>query len=267
MARGRRVWRAGPVPAIAAGGWQAVPRLAPMRRPPVIGLAAYRMVQGVPLQPANAQATVQGWVGVSGSANAPAAFTNLCQTATIPAGTYLVAWSVTLSGTLGANDVNNFVLFQGAFGVTPSVNPDVAGTYPQTPVLVNVPAGGGTLQVASGSHAATAGSVYGGAITGQATAAVQLGPSGLGNLWYPTQITVATTTGITTGTDTSVCNVYLGPQVSPLTLLGTVYGGNGIVAAALPDIQPGQYLIAEWSSAVLGDTAVMNVQGSMDALS
>jgi hypothetical protein len=96
-------------------------------------------------------------------------------------------------------------------------------------------------------------------------AQVQLGPSGLGNIWYPTQITVATTTSMAQGFDGSTCNIYLGPSISPLTLLGTVVGG-GILAAALPNIQPGQFLIAQWTGANPGDTAVMNVQGTMDAL-
>jgi hypothetical protein len=38
------------------------------------------------------------------------------------------------------------------------------------------------------------------------------------------------------------------------------------VAAALPPIQPGQFLIAVWSGANGGDVATMNVQGTMDAL-
>jgi hypothetical protein len=96
-------------------------------------------------------------------------------------------------------------------------------------------------------------------------AVVQLGPSGLGNTWYPSQVTVATTTSMNQGSDSSVCNIYLGPSVSPLTLLGTVFGG-GILAAALPPIQPGQFLIAQWTGANPGDTAAMNVTGTMDAL-
>lgn len=93
-----------------------------------------------------------------------------------------------------------------------------------------------------------------------------LGPSGLGNIWYPTQVTLSTTTGIASGFDNSVANLYLGPVISPNTLLGTVSGGNGIVAAALPPIQPGQFLIAVWSGANGGDVATMNIQGTMDAL-
>jgi hypothetical protein len=96
-------------------------------------------------------------------------------------------------------------------------------------------------------------------------ATCQLGPAGLGNVWYPTQVTLSTTTGITTGLDTSVAGLYLGPSGVATYLLGTVFGGNGIVAAALPNIQPGIYLIAKWTGGNNGDLATMNVQGVMDA--
>jgi hypothetical protein len=112
--------------------------------------------------------------------------------------------------------------------------------------------------------AASSGGGGGGGTSG--TAQCQLGPAGLGNIWYPAQVTLSTTTGITTGLDTSVASLYLGPVVNATTLLGTVFGGNGIVAAALPSIQPGQYLIAQWSGATPGDIASMNVSGTMNAL-
>lgn len=138
----------------------------------------------------------------------------------------------------------------GGARLVPMRRPRVIGLASYQPVR------GVPLQPANGQALVSAG--------GAAT--VQLGPAGLGNIWYPTQVTVATTTGITTGIDSAVCNVYLGPQVSPATLLGTIFGGNGILAAALPNIQPGQFLIAVWSNGHSGDTAAMNVQGSMDAL-
>lgn len=101
------------------------------------------------------------------------------------------------------------------------------------------------------------------AVVSGGIASVSLGPSGLGNIWYPTQITVATTTG---PLDTSTCSVYLGPSTSGATLLGQVFSGNGVLAAALPPIQPGEFLIAAWTAAHNGDTAIVNIQGTMDAL-
>jgi hypothetical protein len=102
-------------------------------------------------------------------------------------------------------------------------------------------------------------------VSGAGAATCQLGPAGLGNLWYPTQVTLSTTTGINTGLDSSVANLYLGPSGVATYLLGTVFGGNGIVAAALPNIQPGLYLIAQWTGGVAADQATLNVQGVMDA--
>ncbi len=101
------------------------------------------------------------------------------------------------------------------------------------------------------------------AVVAGGTATASIGPAGLGNVWYPTQITVATTTGVL---DTSTCSIYLGPAISQATLLGQIFTGNGVLAAALPSIQPGEFLIAQWTGARNGDTAVMNVQGTMDAL-
>jgi hypothetical protein len=98
------------------------------------------------------------------------------------------------------------------------------------------------------------------------TAQVTLGPTGAGVIWYPAQVTVSTTTGTTSGLDTSICNIYLGPAGVPVTLLGTVFGGNGILAAALPNLQGGQYLIAVWTGAHNGDTAAVNITGTMTAL-
>jgi hypothetical protein len=134
---------------------------------------------------------------------------------------------------------------------------------PRRPPVIGLsqyqPARGVILQPSNGQAIITG-------AAGAGTATVQIGPAGLGNTWYPAQVTLSTTTGITKGFDSSVANLYLGPSASALTLLGTVFGGNGIVAAALPSIQPGQFLIAQWNSANPGDTAAMNITGTMDAL-
>jgi hypothetical protein len=92
---------------------------------------------------------------------------------------------------------------------------------------------------------------------------LQVGPQGLGTVWYPVQVTLSTTTG---ALDTSTALVYLGPLVSPNTLVGTVYSGNGTVALAIPDMTPGQTLIVVWSGAKSGDQAAFNIIGTMDAL-
>jgi hypothetical protein len=92
-------------------------------------------------------------------------------------------------------------------------------------------------------------------------AMLTVGPQGYGNVWYPAQLTVSTTTGLF---DTSVCSIWLGPAGVPVTLLGQVYSGNGVLAAALPNLSPGQYIIAQWAGGNPGDTASINIIGSMD---
>lgn len=98
------------------------------------------------------------------------------------------------------------------------------------------------------------------------TATVQVGPQGLGTVWYPSQVTVSTTTGIRTGLDTSVCNIYLGAAGTPTTLQGTIFGGNGLLGVALPNLTVGLFIIAVWTGATNGDFCAVNAQGTMDAL-
>ena len=93
---------------------------------------------------------------------------------------------------------------------------------------------------------------------------VTLGPTGTGTVWYPTQVTVSTTTGVF---DTSTFQLFLGPSGIPITLVGTLFpGGAGTIALAIPDMTPGQYLIGKWAGGNTGDLASMNVIGTMDAL-
>lgn len=92
---------------------------------------------------------------------------------------------------------------------------------------------------------------------------LQVGPQGLGTLWYPAQVTLATTTG---AIDVSTALVYLGVGGVPTTLVATVYSGNGTAALAVPAQQPGDFIIVQWTGAHPGDTASFNVIGTQDAL-
>lgn len=94
------------------------------------------------------------------------------------------------------------------------------------------------------------------------TLTLTTGPQGLGNIWYPVQIALTTTTG---PLDTSLANIYLGPLVTPATIVGTGLG-NGPYALAIPPMQPGQYLVIVWTGAKNGDTAAANVIGTQDTL-
>lgn len=91
-------------------------------------------------------------------------------------------------------------------------------------------------------------------------------PQGLGTIWYPAQVTLSTTTGLAGGIDSSNAVVYLGSQGIPITQVGSVFGGNGTVALAIPSMSPGQQLIVQWTGAKTGDTASFNIIGTMDAL-
>jgi hypothetical protein len=97
---------------------------------------------------------------------------------------------------------------------------------------------------------------------------LSVGPQGLGTVWYPIQVTLTTGAGQASALgDSSTANAYLGPAVSQNTAVGSVFGGNGVIALAIPDMTPGQTLIATWTGANPGDTAAINIIGTMDALS
>ena len=102
-----------------------------------------------------------------------------------------------------------------------------------------------------------------GFISAGGTLTLQVGPQGLGTLWYPAQVTISTTTG---SLDTSTALIYLGVGGIPTTLVGPVYSGNGVLGLAVPPQQPGDFIIVAWSGGHAGDTASLNVIGTMDAL-
>jgi hypothetical protein len=220
---------------------------------------------GVPLTGGQNQAVIPGIPGTTGSLTAPLAFTQITGTITIPfAGTYTIGWTVNLSGTPGAGDADNFALvLNDSVSVASSVNAGTAGTYPQAPYTAAFSAGD-TLFIGTGASNATAGSVYSASIPAQGgILTLTAGPQGLGTIWYPAQVTLSTTTG---PLDTSQALVYLGAQGVPITLVGTVFTGNGTVALAIPSMSPGQVLIVTWTNGHPGDTAAFNIVGTMDAL-
>lgn len=117
-----------------------------------------------------------------------------------------------------------------------------------TRLITNVPLNGGQAQgKASG-----------------ATLTLSVGPQGLGTVWYPIQATISTSIG---PLDTSTALVYLGVQGTPASLVGSVFGGNGTVALAIPQMVPGQTLITVWSNLTAGEICAVNIIGTMSALS
>lgn len=102
-----------------------------------------------------------------------------------------------------------------------------------------------------------------GPVSGSGAASLNVGPHALGTVWYPAQVTLSTTTGTL---DTSTALVYLGSQGMPITLVASVFSGNGTVALAIPNMTPGQLLIVQWTGGHAGDTAAFNIIGTMDAI-
>jgi hypothetical protein len=96
---------------------------------------------------------------------------------------------------------------------------------------------------------------------------LSVGPQGAGTVWHPAQVTLSTTTGLNGELDTSSAVAYLGSQGVPITQVGgPLFGGNGVMALAIPPMSPGQLLIVVWTNGHVGDTAAFNVIGTMDAL-
>jgi len=221
-------------------------------------------VSGVPLTGGQAIGTIPGYQAATGSLTSPLAG-NVIVSVTVAPGTYTVPWTVALSGTPGGADTNNFQLYNGNSFVAESVNAGSAGSYPQTARTFTVTAAAPQVSIRVASNG-TAGAVYTGTLpspAGSGTLTLTVAPQGLGTVWYPAQATLSTTTG---ALDTSVALMYLGPAVTPSTLVGTVYSGNGTVALAIPDMSPGQTLSTQWTGGHPGDVAAVNVIGTMDAL-
>ena len=101
-------------------------------------------------------------------------------------------------------------------------------------------------------------------VNGAGVATCRVGPQGLGTVWYPSQCTVSTSTG---AADASTVAVYLGSQAQQNLQGGQSYAGGGdTIGLSVVSMTPGDLLIAVWSGAVSGATAVINVLGTMDAI-
>lgn len=259
-------WSARPTPTLGAGTWAAAGnRFTKLRMVPPLPIGAYTgKITGVPLTGGQAQGIIPG-TSVSGTFPSPPSF-SVIAALTFPAdGTYTVSWTVSLAGTVSAGDANNFALYLA--GVTleaTSVNPAADGTYAQASVQITTTAG--TQLFLTNPNPGTTGSTYGGTVTAGlrgSSLTLTTGPQGLGTIWYPAQVTLSTTTGVL---DTSTALVFLGIGGVPTMQVASVFSGNGVAALAVPSMQPGEFIIVTWTGGHPGDTASMNVIGSMDAL-
>jgi len=155
----------------------------------------------------------------TGSQAAPAAGTAIASLTAVPVGEYTVEWSVGVAGALAAADIDNFGLYVGAAQVAVSLNPAVAGEYPQQPITVKVPAGGATVAIKA-IGAATAGTTY------TATETIASGAIGQGALMSATA-TLAVF-GIQPGTaeteDFGDEGIYVNQDITLQVNSGTVSG-------------------------------------------
>lgn len=260
-----RGWSARPVPSLGAGTWAAAGnRFTKRRIVPPLPIGAYTgKITGVPLTGGQASGLISGYSGAAGSASAPAPFTMLTAVTVPVAGTYVVNWSVTLAGTVGAGDADNFLIYHNGTELAVSDNAGADGTYAQAPVTITVVPGDQVI-IYTYFTAGTAGSAYSASISsGISPLTLTVGPQGLGTTWYPAQVTLSTTTG---ALDTSTALVYLGIGGVPTMQVASVFTGNGTAALAIPSMQPGEFIIVVWTNGHPGDTASMNVIGTMDAL-
>jgi hypothetical protein len=99
-----------------------------------------------------------------GTVTSPSALQNIALSAFLPAGKYAINWTVELAGTVAAADANNFQLISTGFPAFVSLNPGVAGVYPQPVAEVTLTA---PHQVAIQAIAAgTVGAVYSASMSG-----------------------------------------------------------------------------------------------------
>lgn len=260
----------------AAGGWPAgsyVPagthvdrRVLPRSVPPGVFLGRGRLMK-VPIGPYGfAQGTIPSGT-VTGSATSPGTF-QIFATLAINPGTYTVSWTVTLAGTVGAGDANNFglTLGSGRTLAAPSVNTGAAGTYAQASVTFTVIAAD-TITLKTWSSAPTAGATYSGTVTiTGASLTLNVGPQGVGSSWDLAQVSVATTTGTADASTVAFFVQPTGTVQAPWQVGQSYAGGGDQVGLAGIKMVPGERLYAVWTSANPGDIATMILTGVMTVL-
>jgi len=100
------------------------------------------------------------------------------------------------------------------------------------------------------------------------------GPQGVGTVWYPQSVAIATSSG---AIDSSTCAVFLTSVPNPHEIFftsptqqigGQSYAGGGdTIGLSVPPIYPGLFVVALWDQGVSGDLATMQVYGFQTVLS
>ena len=260
-----------------AGGWPpgwVVPAGSHVDRrvlPRSVDPRQYATPAQVPIGPYGfAQGTIPGGTA-SASTNAPASFFTFDILApNPPAGVYTVTWSVTLAGTVGAPEVNNFALMHGPAGgphtlIAQSVNAGAVGTYKQATQVVTL-SGAETLVVKSWNNNGTGGSVYSATLTASARLVIGVGPAGFRTSWDLAQASIGTTTG---AADSSTAELFAQPYGPPMPAfqVGQSYAAGGDqVGLAGVKLVTGEFLFVVWSGANPGDTATLVLSGNQTVL-
>lgn len=109
-----------------------------------------------------------------------------------------------------------------------------------------------------------AGGYGSGIVSAAGTVTVRVGPMGLGTIWYPQSVAIATTTG---ANDPSTCTIFVGPLGLQTQTGGASFsGGASSVGLPVPAIWPGYFVIGIWTGANPGDLATLTVYGQQSAL-
>ena len=97
-------------------------------------------------------------------------------------------------------------------------------------------------------------------VNGAGIAIVQVGPSGLGTLWFPQQAVLSTASG---ASDSSTAIGYLGPpgEVAANILFQSYAGGGDVQGIAVPTLQPGDVVTVPVGAELLpGLTDALNAK-------
>jgi hypothetical protein len=149
-----------------------------------------------------------------GEVTSPGAAAQIAATGNVNPGEYLAQWQVEVSGTLTAGtDNDNMRLMVNGGVVSTAVYPAVAGSYPQDPVGLLIPAL--TNAQVKTNAAATTGAVY--------SANLTLTPQGTGGPWGTLpDITLKSGWQL----QVNVANVQAGDQLSGIGILTERYASN-----------------------------------------
>ena len=207
-----------------------------------------------------ASVTLNGILSATASLTSPPApFSTVLNAGVLPAGTYTVTWTVSLSGTIAAAEANNFILNLGpSIFIANSVNPAAAGSYPQAPVTITSP-GGLALLILSGANNATSGAVYGATAGTTGNGSVGFDADSGNHKWVIEDIVVATSQAQNTAPYPTATAYLTGQQVGVSE--GASWIGNQDTMRGQVEIGPCETLTVAFSGGVPGSVATAIAEG------